>query len=69
MLLSKATFNNYICHKKETTTYHLQWSQKEKLETIVELSSEDRSCYLSRKRLFFYISEHLSDTFVQSDSQ
>ena len=29
ILLSKATYNKYMCHKKETTTYH-RWQSKNK---------------------------------------
>ena len=39
-LLFKATYTKYFCHKRETTTYHCQWS-KRNIETIVKLSSED----------------------------
>ena len=39
MLLTKATYNKHICHKRETTTYHCRWS-KRNIETTVKSSSE-----------------------------
>ena len=36
MLLSKATYNKCICHKRETTTYRCRWS-KRNIETSPHL--------------------------------
>ena len=39
MLLSKVTHNKYICHRKETTSYHHRQSKKDKIETTVKIET------------------------------
>ena len=46
MLLSKATYNKYICHKRETTIFDK--GKKKKIETIFKPWSEHSSRYLLR---------------------
>ena len=46
MLLSRATYNRYICHKekkKKNTKYHHRLSKNEKIETIFKSSSKHRT--------------------------